>query len=235
MASRKSARLTRVATLLCLAAVLAVSSRPATAATAVFELKSAFPDEVTEAIRAVHGDAVRVEWVRQRLVAVGSERDLDAVAELLEQIDLPPRPLRLTLATSRPPAAAGSGTTYAAGDPRVALDTVEGALVAIAETQLAQLGTADGWLVDIDETPVAIRSLTLQVRRIDADQVAVLVSFARQTDGHRQIFGNERLGRLGEWLPLLPRSDASTHPSAGRSFHSGAARDQLWVRIDASH
>lgn len=202
----------------------------ALAASQVYQLRGGNSGEVVAALRGLHGDAVRIEQVNDRLLLVGPAERLEQIVTLLAEIDRPPLPLRLTLSTTPPPPP--GATVYATSDPdSYQIETIEQALVAIDHQRLAQrASSSDGWLVTIEEQPVEVRSLMLQIRRVGADGIEVLTSFAQRDGDQRRVLGNHRAGRFGEWLPLLP-TPATAAATEGNRYTS-AHRAQLWLRVE---
>lgn len=213
---------------ICTALTALLFAAPAMADSEVWQLRGPNPDEVVTALRGLYGDAVRVERINDRLLLVGQEQQLQGILDLLEEIDQPPLPLLLTISMVPPPQA--GSRLYATGDSSYRIETVEQALVAIDHERLAQrFSGSDGWVVMIDEEPVEVRSLMLQIRRLGSDTIEVLTSFAQRDGDHRRVLGNQRTGRLGEWIPLLPTPAASVTPARYTSSHS----DQLWLLVEA--
>lgn len=217
--------------LLALLPALALWLTPAAhAASRVYELRYAIPDEVAAAVQAVHGAEVRTEVVRQRLLVVGPEHRLRAIDTLLAELDQAPLPLHLTL-TLQQPAAPGGRTFSAGASEAVELATVEGAFVTLERSRFGQQAGSAGWLIEIDEVPVAIEAVTLQLRRHGDDRVDVVVSYTHYENGQRRVLGNTVPARLGEWVSLLPTT-AQAQPVAGNHYATAPLRaDQLWLRI----
>jgi antitoxin component of MazEF toxin-antitoxin module len=147
------------------ALLLALSAGQAHAEARVFDLVTPNPDEIVRMLQTTYGDKVRVDIVQQRLVVVGSTRQLDEIATLLAKIDRPPAALRLTLRETPPPTTEREGTVvYSSGDDGRVIDTVEGAMVAVDYQKIVQQPTSNGWLVAIENQPVTVSSLTVQVQ-----------------------------------------------------------------------
>lgn len=215
---------------LLLAAMAAIVAVPAQAASRVYELRYAIPAEVATAIASVHGAEVQAEVVRQRLLVIGPERRLQAIDELVRELDQGPLPLRLTLAL-QPPPPDRNATTYRSGSGAIELSSVEGALVTIEHSRFAQQAASAGWVIDINETPSTIQAVTLQVRRRSGDLLDVVVGYSDYANGERRVLGNTRTARLGEWVSLLPTpvptaADGTTYSTAT------LAPDQLWLRVE---
>lgn len=196
--------------------------------TRVFRLQTATPARIVEALRSLYGDQVRVEVIQQQLVVVADAERLAEIDRLLDELDRPLLPLRLTLSEELPQEPDGA-ITYSAGAPRAqVIDTVEKALVVLDHETFAQRPASDGWWVTIEDVPTRIESLTLRVERQGAETLLVTTSFERRDHGERRVFGTAVSGRFGDWLALLPqpvRGDAhySTAPPRG---------SQLYLRVD---
>lgn len=198
--------------------------------TRVFRLQTATPAAMVEALRSLYGEQIRVEVIQQQLVVVADAERLAEIDRLLDQMDRPPAALRLILSEDPPEQAGAGAVSYSAGKPTAhMIDTVEKALVVVEHSTLSQRPMAgDGWLVSIEDVPTQIEALTLQVERVGAETLRVMVSYGRQHNGDRKVYGNIVGGRFGEWLALLPqpvRSDATYQTAPKRG-------SQLYLRVD---
>lgn len=211
---------------LCL--LLLLAGQLAQAESRVFSLVTAQPQEVAETVRALYGDQVTVQVINQRLAVVGSAGQVAQIAELVAQLDRVPATLRLTLSED-PPIDEITGSVYRTGAQEYRIDTVEGAMVELEAVRLGQRAATDGWLVLVDEVPVHIRSLVLNVR-LQRDEVLVTYSFTRRDEGERQVYGNRRAGALGQWMPLLPKIGGSTPNTY--STEAADRRGQLYLRVE---
>jgi hypothetical protein len=213
--------------LLCLIGVTA------SAEARIFDLSNPNPEAVLQVLQTTYGDKVRVDLIQQRLVVVGTGKQLDEIAALLAKIDRPPAALRLTVRTQPPALTEHEGTVvYSSGDDGYTIDTVENALVALDHQQIVQQPVSDGWLVTIDNKPQMISSLTLQVQLQNSRTAQILVSFSREENQQRRVFGNTLSGEIGAWIPLLPQPLAQADTGKG-TISSGAKRgQQLYLRIE---
>src|SRR5690606_21516114 len=179
--------------------------------------------QVLEIMRSALGDRAQVEIVQQKLVIIGDEKTLAEAKKLLPQIDRLPTNLRLTL-TENPPTEAvdpGSGViTYNVDKNTQTLETVEGAQVSLDFTKFHQQAETNGWLFSVNEQPVAVQSLEMNVRLIGARTVKVMMSFARYENQQRRVYGRVVTGELGTWIALLPQSSVtiSEGDGTGESF-----------------
>lgn len=206
----------------------------------VFELTTPNPQEVVDTLRQTYGDKIRVDLVQQRLVVVGSKQQLDEIGAVLVKLDPTPAALRLTI-REQPPADETPGTiTYSTTTNNgYTIDTVEGALVALDYQQLSQRisgfgsGAAHrGWLIDIEDKPTLLQSITLQVRVPRGGKAVVTVGYTKEENQQRRIFGNTVAGELGSWIPLLPEPEAPAHGI----ITSGPKRgNQLYVRVQKNY
>jgi len=201
----------------------------------VFELTNPHPEEVLAALQKTYGDKVHADLVQQRLVVVGSKQQLDEISALLMKLDPAPLALRLII-REQPPSDEAPGTiTYSSNNSGYTIDTVEGALIALDYREFAQqiagAGTNDnngGWWVVIENSPTQVQSLTLQVRVMNGRTALMLVSYAKEENQQRRVFGNTVSGDLGRWIPLLPQSEQV----ADDTISSGPKRgSQLFVQI----
>lgn len=198
----------------------------------VFDLTTPQPEQIVDMLRNTYGDKVRVDLVQQRLVVVGSKKQLDEIDALLAKLDRAPSALRLTLRDTLPPMAERDGTVvYSAGDDGRIIDTVEGALVAVDYQQVVQQPVTNGWLVAIDNRTQTVSALTLQVQLQNSRTAQVLVSFSDERDQQRRVYANTLNAEVGAWTPLLPQRAGqldgpgvvSTGPKRG---------EQLYLRIE---
>jgi len=204
----------------------------------VFELTTPNPQEVVDTLQRTYGDKIRVDLVQQRLVVVGSKQQLDEIGAVLVKLDPTPAALRLTI-REQPPADEVPGTiTYSTENNGYTIDTVEGALVALDYSQLSQrisgfgAGTSyRGWLIDIEEKPTLLQSITLQVRA-PSRKAIITVGYTKEENQQRRVFGNTVAGDIGSWIPLLPESEV---PADG-TITSGSKRgNQLYVRVQKNY
>jgi hypothetical protein len=205
----------------------------------VFELTTPNPQEVVDTLRQTYGDNLRVDLVQQRLVVVGSKQQLDEIGAVLVKLDPTPAALRLTI-REQPPADETPGTiTYSTTTNNgYTIDTVEGALVALDYSQLSQRVSGfgagapyRGWLIDIEEKPTLLQSITLQVRA-PSRKAIITVGYTKEENQQRRVFGNTVAGDLGSWIPLLPQQEV---PADG-TITSGPKRgNQLYVRVQKNY
>lgn len=215
-----------------LALLLAVAAGQALAEARVFDLTSPNPEEVLRVLQTTYGDKVRADLIQQRLVVVGSKKQLDEVAGMLARIDRAPAALRLTLRETLPPVVEREGTVvYSSGDDGRVIDTVEGALVGIDYQQIVQQPVSNGWLIAIDNQPQTVSSLTLQVQLRNTRTAQVLVSFADERNQQRRVFANTLTGEIGAWIPLLPQTIGQLEGPG--VYSTGPKRgEQLYLRVE---
>ena len=215
-----------------LALILPLASGQSFAEARVFDLTTPRPEEVLQVVQTTYGDKVRAELIQSRLVVVGSKKQLDEIATLLEKLDRPPAALRLTLRETPPPTSEHDGTVvYSSGDDGRIIDTVEGALVAIDYQQVVQQPSSNGWLVAIENQRLTVHSLTLQIELQSSRTAQVLVSFADERNQQRRVFGNTLTGEIGAWIPLLPRKVGQLE-GAG-VYSTGPKRgEQVYLRVE---
>ena len=215
----------------------------------VYTLVNPHPEEVLQALRNTYGDKISADIVRGKLLVVGSKQQLDEVGALLLKLDPAPRALRLTVRQQAPETTPGTVTYSSDSGGGYTIDTVEGALVALDYSQIAQQpksigqqptntqqsttnvqqATTNGWWVMIDNVPTQFTSLTLQIQIEGGRRAIVLVSYAMEKNQERRVFGNTVVGDLGTWIPLLPRP---AEPD-DNTISSGPKRgEQLYVRIN---
>jgi hypothetical protein len=221
------------AVLLCLCFAIA---SPAWAGAEVFPVQSSYPEEVAEALHAALGERAQVSVVQQKLVVVGDDKTIAEARALLRQIDRLPANLRLTL-SERPPQEnidADSGViTYQVDKGTQMLETVEGARVSLEFSKFHQQPVADGWMLAINEQPVAVQQLEMNVRLIGARTLKVMLSFVRHENQQRKVYGRIVTGELGEWIPLLPQSSVSISEGDGVEYSSGAKPgEQLYLYVE---
>jgi len=211
---------------------LCVISAVVSAEARVFNLSNPNPDAVLRAVQTNYGDKVRADIIQQRLMVVGTPKQLDEIAALLTKIDRAPAPLHLTLREQPPPRTEQEGTVvYSSGDDGYSVDTVEGALVALEYQQIVQQPISNGWLIQIDNQPQTISSLTLQVQLQNSRSAQVLVSFSKEENQQRRVYGNTLTGDIGAWIPLLPQP--LSQATDKNTISSGAKRgQQLYLRIE---
>jgi hypothetical protein len=211
---------------------LCIISALAAAEARIFNLTNPNPDAVLQVLQTTYGDKVRVDLIQQRLVVVGTAKQLDEIAALLAKIDRPPAPLHLTVREQPPALTEQEGTVvYSSGDDGYTVDTVEGALVALEYQQIVQQPVSNGWLIQIDNQPQTISSLTLQVQLQNSRTAQVLVSFSKEENQQRRVFGNTLTGDIGAWIPLLPQP--LSQATDKNTISSGPKRgQQLYLRIE---
>lgn len=225
----------------CTVLLFALAAAFAHADARVFDLNTPNPQTVVDALQARYGDSIQAELVQQRLVVIGERRKLEEVGALLAQLDPAPARLRLQL-RAQPPAGDPGVITYSSSTDGYTIDTVEGAFVGLRHETLAQqIGSdARGWVITIENEPVEISDLTLQITLRDKRSALIVVSYTREENGRRRVFGNTVAGELGSWIALLPETSvaqqqqASTPHGGGTvTISSGAKRgSQLYLRID---
>ena len=206
----------------------------------VFPLRSSNPEQVLEIMRTALGDRAQVEIVQQKLVIIGDEKTLAEAKKLLPQIDRLPTNLRLTLTENPPTEAIDSKSgviTYSVDKNTQSLETVEGAQVSLEFTKFHQQVEASGWLFTVDEQPVAVQSLEMNVRLIGARTVKVMMSFARYENQQRRVYGRVVTGELGTWIALLPQSSVtiSEGDGTGESFRYRSGNkpgEQLYLMVE---
>ncbi len=213
--------------------LLVLCATPARADSQVFELKIADPNTVLTTIRNLYGDEVRAELIRQRLVVVGSARQIDEITRLIEQVDQPPVALRLSLSET-PPAEAAAGSIVRTTATVQQLETTEGANIAIDRRRFGERAAAAGWWVEIEQVPVQIDSLMLRVDRDGRGGLLVTYSFTRHEDGQRLVYGNRVRGSEGSWMPLLPRPETAPATTNGKVYSTAQAgqQAQLYLKVD---
>jgi hypothetical protein len=218
----------------CLVVIFSAVMSPAWSDARVFTLNNPDTQQVLQSLQARYGDNLHAELVQEKLVVIGSKQQLDEVGSVLTRIDPARLALRLHLREQPPEDESANVITYSTDNSGYTIDTIEGAFVALDYSQIAQqIGSAasdgGGWWVTIENTPVAVRALTLQIRVQNKRNAIVVVSYAKEDDQQRQVFGNTVSGFLGTWIPLLPRRE----PDAPGSISSGAKPgSQLYLRID---
>lgn len=211
---------------------LAVVASGASAEARVFDLTSPNPDEVLRVLQTTYGDKVRADLIQQRLVVVGSPRQLDEIAVLLARIDRAPAALRLTLRETLPPTVERENTVvYSSGDDGYLVDTVEHAMVAVDHQRVVQQPVSSGWLIAIENQLQTIDSLTLQVQLQNSRTAQVLVSFTREENQQRRVFSNTLTGEIGAWIPLLPQR-AGQLEGPGVISTGPKRSEQLYLRIE---
>jgi hypothetical protein len=214
---------------------LAIAS-PAWPGAEVFQIQSSYPEEVAETLRAALGERAQVSVVQQKLVVVGDDKTVAEARALLRQIDRLPANLRLTL-TETPPREgidADSGViTYQVDKSTQVLETVEGARVSLEFTKFHQQPVTDGWMFAVNEQPVAVQQLEMNVRLIGVRTLKVMLSFVRHENQQRKVYGRIVTGELGEWIPLLTESSVSISEGDGVEYRSGAKPgEQLYLRVE---
>jgi antitoxin component of MazEF toxin-antitoxin module len=228
--------------------LLVIAANDTFADSRVFTLINPNPEEVLQGLHNTYGDKLKADIVRGKLVVVGSKRQLDEVDALLTKLDPAPRALRLRL-TEQPPDTTPGTITYSTNNGGgYTIDTVEGAFVAIEYSQIvqqpislmrepnsqaqqstAQQSTSAGWWVTIDNVPTQLNALTLRVQLDSRRRAIVLVSYTKEENQERRVFGNTVSGDLGSWIPLLPRPTNTDD----NTISSGPKRgEQLYLRVD---
>jgi hypothetical protein len=225
-------KLRRIAHLSLIALLLLLSTGQALAEARVFDLTTPRPDEIVRMLQTTYGDKVRVDVIQQRLVVVGSRKQLDEIATLLEKLDRPPAALRLTLRETPPPVVEREGTVvYSSGDDGRIIDTVEGAMVGIDYQQIVQQPASNGWLIAIENQPLTVSSLTLQVQLQNSRTAQVLVTFADERNQERRVFSSTLTGQIGEWIPVLPRKAGQLEGPG--VYSTGPKRgEQVYLRVE---
>ncbi|MDB6062282.1 MAG: hypothetical protein JWM78_2385 [Verrucomicrobiaceae bacterium] len=235
-----------------IAGLLCLMMNAAIADVHVFNLNTPNTQEVVDTIHESYGDKLHAELVQEKLVVVGSKQQLNEVSNLLARIDPMPARLRLQLREQPPADEKSNVITYSSNSSGAyTIDSVEGAFVSIDYSQVAQqvsgagvnnnindannnnsgggANTQNGWWVEINNTPVEIRSLTLQIRLQNNRSAMVTVSYTREENQERRVYGNTLVGELGSWVALLPQPVTAE----GGSISSGAkAGSQIYLRID---
>ncbi len=199
----------------------------------VFELHGANPDEVLTTVRDLYGDQLRADVIQQRLVVVGSAKQIDEVRQLIAQLDRVPAALRLTLSET-PPVDEVTGFTVHTTARMQTIDTTEEASVVIEKSRFGERATTAGWVVEVEQVPVEVESLML---RVDADGrggLLVSYSFVRYENGERRVYGNRVRGKAGDWLALLPRVDQPAAKKGSKVYSSAQAgqRAQLYLKVE---
>jgi hypothetical protein len=225
-------RTLRLLVLPLIALLLALPAGQANAEARVFDLVTPNPDEIVRMLQTTYGDKVRIDIVQQRLVVVGSTRQLDEIATLLAKIDRPPAALRLTLRETPPPTTEREGTVvYSSGDDGRVIDTVEGAMVAVDYQQVVQQPVSNGWLIAIENQPLTVSSLTVQVQLLNNRTAQVQVTYADERTQERRVFSNKSTGEIGAWIPLLPRKAGQLEGPG--VYSTGPKRgEQLYLRVE---
>ncbi len=209
---------------------LCATAIAALAETRVFELTNPNTESVLQLLRSTFGDKVRADLFQGKLVVVGTPTQLDEISTLLTKIDRAPTPLHLTLRERLPPSSEQNGTiVYSSGDDGYTVDTVESAFVTIDYQKIAQQPVANGWLIAIDNVPQKISSLLLQIQLLNNRSAQILVSYSKQENQDRRVFGNTLVGEIGAWIPLLPQPSA---PPPGTINTGRKPGQQLYLRIE---
>jgi hypothetical protein len=200
----------------------------------VFTLVTPHPEQLVDGLRSLYGDKIQVDLVQQRLVVIGTSKQLDEIDSMLAQLDRAPAPLRL-IVRERPPPTASEGGTFSTDRDAFTLDTVEGALVTLQYDQVVQQPTVSrfghGWVVRIENEPTPVSALMLQIQLQGKRSLQVLVSYSKEQNQRRQVFGNTALGELDTWIPLLPQSGAEN--SDDGTISSGPKPgSQLYLRVE---
>ncbi len=198
----------------------------------VFQLTDPHPEAIVKTLRNLYGDKIGVDLIQQRLVVVGSGAQLQEIGSLLAQLDRTTQALRLTL--SEQPPDQGNGISYRTDRGSLTIDTVAGALVTLERSQFTQQPGGNGWWVTVENVPTEFSSVMLQVQLQSKHSAQVLVSYSREENQQRRVFGNTVSGELGSWLPLLPQTDAEPQKNADAISYSTGPKHgtQLYLRID---
>jgi hypothetical protein len=225
----------------CIAATFFVLMNFAWADARVFTLNNPDTQQVLSAVKNRYGDKLHAELVQEKLVVIGTKQQLDEVSSLLTKLDPMPLHLRLHLREQPPEDNQPNVITYSSSDAGgYTLDTIEGAFVALDYSEITQQIDGAGsdrntknnngsWWVTLNNTPTAIRSLTLQIRVQDKRNAIVVVSYTTEENQQRRVYGNTVGGSLGTWIALLPQPE----PDAVGTISSGAKPgNQLYLRID---
>jgi len=200
----------------------------------VFTLVNPHPEQVLQQLHNTYGDKIQADIVQGRLLVVGSKQQLDEIASLLVKLDPSPRPLRLTV-REQPPVDANPGTivyssdAYSGDKGGYTIDTVEGALVSIDYSRVAQQPAANGWWIAIDNVPTQFNTLSLQINTDGGRRAIVTVSYTGEKNQERRVFGNTVAGDFGTWIPLLPRP-ADDDPNTISSGPKPGS--QLYLRVE---
>jgi hypothetical protein len=220
---------------ICAALTLSLFLHSAWADARVFALHNPDTQQVLESLQKQYGDKLHAELVQEKLVVIGSKQQLDEIASALTRLDPAPIALRLHLREQPPEDARPNVITYSSNSTGYALDTIEGALIAVDYQQFAQqvdsaaVDGDGGWWVTLNSTPTLVHSMTLQVRVQNKRVATVVVSYTKEENQERHTYGNTVSGYLGSWIALLPQPD----PDAAGTISSGAKPgSQLYLRID---
>ena len=228
--------LLRLRSLLLFTALIAAMSlgTAARADSEVFELRGANPQEVLAAIRNLYGDDLRAQMIQQRLVVVGSAKQLDEVRQLIAQVDRLPAALRLTLSES-PPVDEVAGFSIHTSAPMQTIDTTEEASIVIDKSRFGERAASAGWWVEVEQVPVEIDRLMLRVDPDGRGGLLISYSFVRYENGERRVYGNRVRGRAGDWLALLPTLTPPPAAKKGSKVYSSAQagqRAQLYLKVE---
>lgn len=195
----------------------------------VFTLVNPHPEEIVASLQKTYGDKIHADIVQGRLLVVGTTQQLDEVAALLVKLDPAPRALRLTFSAQPPSDTDSHTTTYSTNKGDYTIDTVEGAFVTVDYEKVAQQPTSNGWLISIDNKPIKIDTLSLRISTEGGRRAIVVVSYTKQENQERRIFGNTAVGDIGAWIPLLPRPAT---PNDGTITSGAKTGEQLYLRVD---
>lgn len=214
-----------------LTSILACFNSTCFADSRVFTLVNPRPEEVLQSLQKTYGDKVHADIVQGRLLVVGTTQQLDEIAALLVKLDPAPRALRLTL-SEQPPTDSNSNTiTYSTKKSDYTIDTVEGAFVTVDHQKISRQPATNGWWVNINNEPTHIDTLTLRINIEGGRRALVAVSYTKQENQERRVFGNTVIGDLGVWIPLLPRPST---PADGTISSGPKAGEQLYLLVDTS-
>lgn len=202
----------------------------------VFTLRAANPDEAVAALRAALGDRAQIEVVQQKVVVVGEPKTLQEAASVLRKVDKLPANLRLTL-TENPPTESvdpNSGMlVYTTDRNSQVVDTLEGAMLSLDYTKFHQTVASDGWVVSIENEPVSVQQMQMQVRLAGARSAEIMLTYVRYVNQERKVYGRVLAGEMGTWIPLLPERAQAGSDSNSVQYSSGPkAGEQLYLKIE---
>lgn len=197
-------------------------------------LHNADPAAVTQALEQLYGERLRVAQVGDQIVLRGDEATLEAASQLIQQLDSAPRPLRLMISRTPPPPA--GGTHYRAGGQRDQwqVQVESGTPVILERSRLQQQLNAAGWdWVSVEERPVDQDSVQLQVFT-EGDTVRVIYDYRLRRGQRWQSASATVSGPLGQWLPILGRTNTSNADDRHIKSYSSGGSDlqQLWLRVE---
>lgn len=202
----------------------------------VFTLRAANPDEAVATLRAALGNRAQINVVQQKLVVVGEAKALQEAASILRKVDRLPANLRLTL-TENPPTESvdpSSGVlVYTTDRNSQVVDTLEGAMLSLDYTKFHQTVSSDGWLVSIDNQPIAVQQMQMRVRLAGARSAEIMLSYVRYVNQERKVYGRIIAGEMGTWIPLLPERVQPSSDGNSVQYDSGPKPgEQLYLKIE---